>query len=118
QQSEFLNALPCVHLGRIDVALVIDRNVMQRSELPSLTTDATESPHDLLGAVVKDADFAIGAVGRIDELLLLVGRTYEFVDRARRPRVLLIEVLGHERSVLAEDVNAIVGAIADVDHAV
>src|SRR5262249_55591900 len=71
QPSELLNALPGVHLGGIDVALVIDRNVMQRRELPSLAADATEATHDLLGAMVQDTDFAIGAVGRVDELLLL-----------------------------------------------
>src|SRR5258708_7575686 len=91
---------------------------MQRRELPGLAADATEPPQDLLGAVVQDTDFAIGAVGRVDELLFLVGRKYQFVDRTRRPRVLLIEMLGHEGAVLAEDLDAIIGTIADINEAV
>src|SRR5260370_20962251 len=101
----------------MDVGLVIARNVMQRRELPGLAADASEPPQDLLGTVVQDTDFAIGAVGRVDELLLLVRRKYQFVDRARRQRVLLVEMFGHERAVLAEDLDAIVGAIADVNEA-
>src|SRR5262249_48372641 len=53
-----------------------------------------------------------------DEFLFLVWRKYQFVDRAGGQRILLIEMLGHERAVLAEDLDTIVGAVADIDEAV
>src|SRR5215831_3464492 len=118
EPPELLNALPGVHLGGIDVPLVIDSDVVQRCELPGLAADATESPHDLLGAVVQDADFAVGAIGHVDEFLLLVRRKHQLVDRAGSPRVLLIEMLGHERAILAEDLETVDGAVADIDKTV
>src|SRR6516164_4024437 len=114
EPPEPLNALSGVHFSGVDVALVIDRNVMQGDELAGLTADAAKSPQHLLGAVIDDADFAVGAIVHVDELLLLVGREHELVDRARGQRVLLVEMLGYERAVFAENLDTIIGAVADI----
>src|SRR5438876_5187849 len=39
----------------------------------------------------------------MDEFLLLVGREHEVVDRAGAARRLLVDLLGHEAAVFAED---------------
>ena len=71
-----------------------------------------------LRGAVDDAHLAVHAVDHVDEFLLRVGREHEVVDRAGAARVLLEDVLGDERAVLPENLQPVVGAVADVDEAV
>src|SRR4051794_19858875 len=91
---------------------------MDGGELPRLPPNAAKAPDGLHGRALHDADLAIRAVDHVDISLLRVRRERDLVDRAVHAGLLLKDVLGHERAVLAEDLKAIIGAVADVDQAV
>jgi len=49
-------------------------------------------------------------------LLRRVGREHQIVDRSVAARVLLVDVLGDERAVLAKNLQPVVGAVAHIDQ--
>src|SRR5712691_9641506 len=118
EPAELLDALPGVHLGGEDVALPVDGDVVQRRELADLASGPAEAAERLPGGVVDDAHLAVHAVDRVDESLLRVGREDEVVDRAGAARRLLVDLLGDEAAVLAEDLQAIVDAVANENEPV
>src|SRR5262249_36439687 len=61
---------------------------------------------------------SLGAVGIEQEGLFAIDPEVEVPDRTRGPGVLLVGELLHEAAVLAEHLNAVVGAVADVDEAI
>src|SRR5215468_8080997 len=91
---------------------------MQRRELADLPSGPAEAAERLLRGTVDDAHFAVHAVDHVDQSLLLVGREYEVVDRAGAARRLLVDVFADEGAVLAKDLHAIVGPVADVNQTV
>ena len=95
-----------------------DGNVVERGELADLPPGPAETRERLLRGVVDDAHLAVHAVNHVDEFLLLVGREHEIVDRAGAARALLVDVLGDEAAILAEDLQPVIGAIADIDQPV
>src|ERR1041385_901309 len=115
---EFLDALPGVDLGGVDIALPVDRDVMQRGELPDLPAGSADARQRLLAQAIDNADFTVHPVDHVDELLVLVGREHEIVDRAGAERRFLEHMLGNERAVLAEHLHPVVGAVADIDEPV
>src|SRR3954453_6888564 len=115
---ELLYPLTGIHLGGEDVALTVDGDVVQRSEHAHLPSGATEAAERFFRRVVDQTHLAVHAIDHIDELLLLVGREYEIVDRAGATRCLLIDMLGDEAAVLAENLQAIVDAVADMDETI
>src|SRR5580700_7195819 len=118
QAPEPLDALSGRHLGGVDVALMVDRDVVGRGELAGLAANPAEPSEHFLAGMVYDPHFAVRAVDHVDVFLRLVRREHEFVDRAGGTGVLLVEMLGDERAVLAEDLHAVVGAVAGVNEAV
>src|SRR5712691_448584 len=118
EPAELLDALSGVHLGGEDVALPVDGDVVQRRELADLASGPAEAAERLPGGVVDDAHLAVHAVDRVDESLLRVGREDEVVDRAGAARRLLVDLLGDEAAVLAEDLQAIVDAVANENEPV
>src|SRR2546423_8694306 len=67
---------------------------------------------------IYDADALVLAIGEVDEALLRVLGEGELPGRTRGERVLGVEDLAHERAVGAEDLHAIVDAVADVEQTV
>src|SRR5438270_12550830 len=63
-------------------------------------------------------DLLIGAIGEEEVLLLRIFREGDVPRRAVAERVLLDEGFLHELSLFREDLDAIVGPIADVDEAI
>src|SRR5262249_929115 len=110
-----LNPLARIHLGREDVALAVDRDVVEGGELADLATGSAEAAERLLRGVIDDTHLAVHAVDHVDEPLLLIGREPEAIDRAGAAGGLLIDVLGDEGPVFAENLQPVVGAIADID---
>src|ERR1700681_271941 len=72
----------------------------------------------LVAGAIDDAHLAVRSIHHVDELLLPVGREGDLVDRAVEPGIALEEMLGHEGAVLAEDLIAVIDAVADIDQAV
>src|SRR6516165_7626335 len=116
QPPEFLHALAGIHLGSEDVSLPVNGDVMQRSELADLTSRPPETAQGFLCGMVENAHLAVHAVDHVDELLLPIGREDEIIDGSGAPRRFLVDVLGHEASILAEDLHAIVAAVTNVDQ--
>src|SRR5258705_6715356 len=91
---------------------------MDGSELARLAADAAKATHGLHARALHDADLAVRSINHVDVLLLRVRRERDLVDRAIHAGLLLKEMLGHERTVLAEDLQAIVGAVAHINQAI
>src|SRR3954471_18487823 len=113
---EFLDALSRVDFGGVDVALPIHRDAVERGELPDLPARAAEAGQRFLARAIDDADFAVHPVDHVDELLLLLGREHEIVARAGAERLVLEHMLAHERAVLTEDLQPVIGAVTDIDE--
>src|SRR6185295_3068261 len=116
--AEFLDALTGLDFRGIEVALAVDRDVVERGELARLAAGPAEAAEHLLRRPVDDAHLAVHAVDHVDESLLSVRREHQVVDRAGAARVLLEHMLRHEAAVLAEDLHAVVGAVAHVHQAI
>src|SRR4029453_16963626 len=116
--AELLHPLTGIDLGRKDVALPVDGDVVQRRELADLSSGSAKAAERLLRGAIDDAHLAVHAVDHVDQLLLSVRREYEVVDRTGAPRCFLEDVLGDEAAVLAKDLQAVVAGIATVDEAV
>src|SRR6516165_3170244 len=114
--AKLLHPLPGIDLRREDVSLAVDGDVVQRRELADLPPWPAEAAKRLLRGAVDDAHLAVHAVDHVDEFLILVGREHEVVDRARAACRLLVDMLGDESAILAEYLQAVVAAIADVDE--
>ncbi len=95
----------------------VDGDVVERGELARLPPRTAEAGEDVLRCALDDAHLAVHPVGHVDEPLLAVGREHQVVDRAGASRALLEDVLGDEAAVLAENLQPVVGAVADVDQA-
>ena len=116
EPSEFLHALTRIYLGSEDISLSVDGDVVQCCELANLRPGRPKATERFLRGMVGDAHLAVHAVDHVDELLFLVRREYEVVDRSSSPCGLLVDVLRYEASVLMEDLQAIVAAVANVDQ--
>src|SRR5262245_44692854 len=118
ESAELLHPLTGIDLGRKDVALPVDGDVVQRRELTDLSSGSAKAAERLLRGAIDNANLAVHAVDHVDQLLLFIGREYEVVDRTGAARCSLEDVLGDEAAVLAKEREAVVAAIADVDKAV
>src|SRR6185503_3990801 len=113
---ELLHAPAVARLSRVDVALRIDGEDVERAELARVTAVAAEAAQQLPVFAGQDMDLAALTVGKVQVLLRRVRREEQVpgVQRAcPRP-----QYLGYERAVLAEDLHAVVAAVADVDETV
>src|SRR4029077_21135297 len=80
--AKFLRALSGVHLGRIEVALGVDGEIVHPMELAGVPTVAPEGADDLAGFTHERAHFVVGAVGVEQEGLLAVDPEIQVPDRA------------------------------------
>src|SRR6201996_5480673 len=72
--GELLHPLTAIGLGGVDVALGIGDDAVHGIELTGLPAAAAEPVQFLHGLAVEDMDVLIGAIGDVQELLLLIGR--------------------------------------------
>ena len=91
---------------------------MRAVELARPVASAAKLPDDAKRLPIEDVDALIGAVGYDQKLLLGIDAEPDVPYRAAAERLLGDHDLLHERSILAEDLDPIVGAIAHVDEAV
>src|SRR6185312_17247511 len=116
--DELLQAAPLVGLGRIDVALRVDGDAVDREPLARLPAAVAEAGEDLHAGAIEDVDLLVLAVGQEQVLLLRILRERDVPHRSVAERRPLDEHFLHERSVRLEDLDAVVRPIADVDEAV
>ncbi len=114
--AEFLRALPGVDLGRVDVALGVDCEIVHPVEFAGVAAVASERADHRAVVAHEGADLIVGAVGIEQVGLLAVDPEVEVPDRACSARRLLVGELLHEAAVLVEHLDAVVRAIADIDQ--
>src|SRR2546423_685320 len=112
--DEFLNPLPLVSLRRIHVALGVGRDTVNGKELTRLAAAVAEHREYGQGLPIHHVDTLVPAVCEIDVFLLWISRERNVPHRPVATRERKDALLLHELAVLAEDLDAIVHAIADV----
>ncbi len=115
---EPLEALSLVRLGRVEVALRVDRDAVHAVELPGLPAAVAERRQLLQRLAIDDAHFLVHAVGHEDVLLLRVLRERDVPHRAGVLRVLLVERFLDELALGREDLEPVADAVADVQQAI
>src|ERR1044072_2118508 len=73
QAAELLHSLPGVDLGRIDVALHVDGDVVHDVELPRIATGTTNATENGVRRAVDDAHLVVHAIHHVDQRLLSIG---------------------------------------------
>ena len=91
---------------------------MHREEHAGLAPAVAERGQHLHGVALDDVDLHVLAVGQVDPALLGIVRKVDVPRRALRAGVRRHDVLGDERAVLLEDLDAVFRPVADVDEAV
>src|SRR5262245_46935163 len=104
-----------LHLGAVDVAFAVDADEVQIIELAELVADAADAVHDLAAHAIDHMKLAVRVIHDQEIGLRRVG---PFDDRADRALIAVLEHegLAHEGAVLAEELHAIVLAVADHDQ--
>src|SRR6266487_5933274 len=118
QALKFLRPTPEADLGCVEVALGIDADVVHPFELPGHASAAAPRGEHLAVLPPERDDLIIRPIGDEDEPLHWIFRQHQVPHRAVGERLRLDPELLHERAVLAEHLDAVVGAVADVDEAV
>src|SRR5262249_46892924 len=116
--DEFLHALTFIGFGGVEIALGVGRDAVHAVKLARLTSAIAERGDLLERLAHNDADALVLPVRQHDEALLRILREYDVPYRARAARVAGVERLLHESAVRAEDLQAIVGTVADIDEPV
>src|SRR5262245_13638278 len=116
--DELLHPFSLVGLGRVDVALRVGRDAVDREELSRLTAAVSEARENLERLAVHHVDLLVLAVGDVDVLLLRVLREGDVPDGAVSQGLFGDEGLLHERSILLEDLEPVVRPVADVHEPV
>src|SRR5947209_7700824 len=109
--EELLNALAAICLGSENVALGIGGDAVHGVELARLPAPIAEAGQDLHGFASDDIHLLVGAIGKVDVLLLRVLGECDIPYRPIAQRVLRDENFLHESAVWFEDLDTIVGPI-------
>src|SRR5579871_2181273 len=117
-QPEFLDALSVVDFSRVDVPEPVDGHGMHPVKFTGLSAAAAEAADDSAVLAPDDADLVVLAIGGEQICLLRIGPKREVPDSAVAEGVLLVKEFLHEAAVLAEHLNAVVDAVADIDEPV
>src|SRR6266849_6492250 len=114
--DELLQALTFVGFRRVEIALGIGRNAVHAVELARLASAVAERGYFLERFAHDDADALVLAVCQHHESLLGILGEGDVPYRSRAARVPGIERLSHEGSVRPENLQSIVGTVANVDE--
>src|SRR5437899_9273398 len=112
--AKLLHAL-ALHLGAVDIALAVDADEVEVVELAELVADAADAVHHLAAHAVDNVELAVRVVHDQEIGLRRIGPLDDRADRARLA-VLEHEDLAHDGAVLAEELHAIVLAVAQHDE--
>src|SRR5262245_24322668 len=115
---ELLRPAAPADLGRVQIPLRVDGDVVQPFELSRLAPVPAPLRQRLAVLARDGVDLAVGTVGDEDEALLRIDRQDEVPNRAVLQRRRLDPELLHEGPVLAEHLDAVVDAVAHVDQPV
>ena len=117
-EHESLRACARRDLAGVEVALGIDRQVMQALEVARLLAALTELIEDLQALAIEHCDVRVAVVGDVEELLLRVGGEREAGRRLRRRTGSIDERLRHVLPFRREHLHSAVRTIGHVDQAV
>src|SRR4029077_4709434 len=115
----FLQAFAGIDFARIEVAARIELADVHPVEFAGAAAGPAAGADN--GAIVAadDVQNVVGAIDHDEVVLFLVARRErDAPGRAGAARLGVEHELPHEAAVLAEDLDAIVGAVADIDEAV
>src|SRR6185369_6431751 len=115
---EFLYAAPESDLGREEIAVFVDREVVDPLELAGHPSGAPEAADLSAVGAAQDVDPSVCAVGDVHVVLRRIVREDHVPDRPVRERLHLDAELVQELALAIEDLDAVVDAVADVDLAV
>src|ERR1051326_1406605 len=116
--QKLLNALPAIRLRSENVALRIGRDAVHGVEFAGLPAAVAEAGQDLHRVALDDVDLLVGAVGQVDVRLLRIFGERDVPRGAVAERVLRDEDFLDESAIGFEDLDAIVGTVANVEQAV
>ena len=117
-EHEPLRARARRDLAGVEVALRIDRQVMQALEVARFLAALAKLIEDLQALPVEHGDVRVAVVGDIEELLLRVGGERQSGRRLRRRPGSIDERLRHELPVRREDLHSPVRTVGHVDKPV
>src|SRR5437879_2722065 len=117
-EDELLCALALAHFGRIEVALRVDREVVDRAELPGLAPVPTELADDAAVVAHEHPHVVVLAVGVVQPGLGSVVRDLDVPGRAAAARRAGDDELLHEGPVLLQDLGAVLRPVRPVGQAV
>src|SRR5215510_6195152 len=115
---ELLEALSFVRFRYVDVSLGIGRNIVGAIELTGPVSTASELANNLQRFTAKNPNDLICANRNDQKLLRPVGRNSDIPYRSAAKRLFGDERLSQERSVLLENLSAIVRPIANIDKSI
>src|SRR6516225_1178919 len=101
-----------------EIAVGIDPEAVQVEELAGLAAGAADMADLFEGGAIQDGDAFVRAVGDVKETLFRIGRQRNAECRASSLRFPLHEPFLHEGAVQLERLDAVVGAVRDVNDAV
>src|SRR5882762_4879416 len=116
--NKFLQALPAISFGRVDVALRIRGDAMHGVELPRLPSAVAETRQDLESVAQQDVHLLVRPIGEIDVLLRRVLRKSDIPNGTITQRPFFDDLLFDEGAVRLEYLDAIVHTVADVEQAI
>src|SRR5262245_1645132 len=117
-ERELLRALALAHLGRIEIALRVHREVVDRAELAGRAPALPELADDLAVVARERPHMVVLAVGVVQPGLGRVVREVDVPGRAAATGRSRDDELLQEGPVLLEDLDPVVRPVAHVEQAV
>src|SRR5262249_51051273 len=112
-----LDTLALEHLGGEDVTPRVDGDVVHAEELPGHAAETAIGPNHFAVGPADHTHLVVAAVDIDQEALLLVRPQIDIPDRTAQC-LRQVDPFAHEAAVLAEDLQPIIGAIANIDQPV
>lgn len=107
-----------IGLGGEYVALRIRSDAVYGVEFTRLPPAVAEAGHHFERFSVDDPDLLVGAVRQEDVLLLRIFRKRDVPNRAVPQGVLIKDLFLDEGPVRFEDLNAVIGPVADIQETI
>src|SRR5262245_29878932 len=117
-RNELLDPASKSDLGSVEIALRVDPDVVHPFELAELAAAPAPLREHLAVLVRQHADLSVRAIGYENVPLLRIARQHQIPHRAVCQRLWIDLELLHEAAVLAENLDAIIGTVADIDESV
>src|ERR1041385_3480588 len=115
---KLLHSLATVGLGSEDIALRIGSNAVDRVELARLPSAVAEAGQHFERLAVQYVDLLVGSVSQEDVFLLRILRKRDIPNGTVAAGLFVQDLLFDVSPILFEDLNAIVGTVADIEEIV